>query len=59
MTKEEKLEKVLYSWISETEKFETDVCQLIDKEKSKRDLIKIASQVKKKFRHLENTIKFY
>lgn len=59
MTKEEKLEKVLYSWINETEKFETAVCRLIDKEKSKRELIKVADKVKRKFRYLENTIKFY
>lgn len=59
MTKEEKLEKSLYSWISETENFETAVCKLIDKEKSKRDLIKIADKVKRKFRYLEDTIKFY
>lgn len=59
MFKEEILERALYSWISETEKFETAVCRLIDKEKSKRDLIKIASKVKAKFRYLEDVIKFY
>lgn len=59
MTKEEKLEKSLYSWLSETEKFENAVCNLIDKEKSKRDLIKISAEVKRKFRYLEDVIKFY
>ncbi len=59
MTKEEKLEKALYSWLNETEKFENAVCELEDKKKSKRDLIKIASEVKMKFRYLEDIIKFY
>lgn len=59
MTKEERLEKALYNWLNETEKFETAVCELIDKKKSKRDLIKIADNVKEKFRHLEDRIKFY
>lgn len=59
MTKEEKLEKALYSWLSETEKFETAVCRLIDKEKTKRELIKTASEVKSKFRYLEDIIKVY
>lgn len=59
MIKEDKLERVLYDWLSETEKFENAVCDLIDKKKSKRELIKIADNVKKKFRHLEDIIKLY
>ena len=59
MTKEEMLERVLYNQISETEKFENAVCGLADKKKSKEDLIKIASEVKRKFRYLEDVIKFY
>lgn len=59
MTKEEKLEKALYSWLSETEKFENAVCQLEDKKKTKRELIKTASNVKSKFRYLEDIIKVY
>lgn len=59
MLKEEILERALYNWISETEKFESAVCQLIDEEKPKRELIKIADKVKRKFRCLEDTIKFY
>ena len=59
MTKEEKLEKSLYSWLNETEKFENAVCKMIDKEKSKRELVKIAAEVKMKFRHLEDIIKMY
>lgn len=59
MTKEARLEKVLYSWIDETEKFENAVCQLIDEEKPKRELIKIADKVKRRFRHLEDVIKLY
>lgn len=59
MTKEEKLEKALYGWLSETEKFESAVCQLEDKKKTKRELIKTASEVKRKFRYLEDTIKVY
>lgn len=59
MTKEERLEKALYNWINETEKFETAVCRLIDSEKPKKELMKIANNVKKKFRYLEDTIKFY
>lgn len=59
MTKEDKLEKALYEWIDETEKFETAVCRLIDSEKPKRELMKIADNVKKKFRYLEDRLKFY
>lgn len=59
MIKEERLEKALYNWISETEKFESAVCELEDKKKSKRDLIKIASEVKRRFRYLEDIIKVY
>lgn len=59
MLKEEILERALYNWISETEKFENAVCQLMDEEKYKRELIKIADKVKKRFRHLEDIIKLY
>lgn len=59
MIKEDKLERVLYNWESETEKFENAVCELIDKKRTKRELIKIANNVKLKFRHLEDIIKLY
>lgn len=57
--KEEKLEKALYNWLNETEKFENAVCGLEDRTVTKRELIKIADSVKKKFRYLEDIIKFY
>lgn len=59
MAKEERLERALYNWLSETEKFENAVCGLIDKEISKRELLKITDNVKRRFRHLEDLIKFY
>ena len=59
MAKEEKLEKALYNWLSETEKFENAVCALEDKTISKRELMKTADKVKQKFRYLEDMIRFY
>lgn len=59
MSREEILEKALYRWINETQKFENAVYQLEDKKKLKKDLIKISAEVKRKFRYLENIIKFY
>ena len=59
MAKEERLERALNNWLSETEKFENAVCGLIDKEISKRELLKITDNVKRRFRHLEDLIKFY
>lgn len=59
MTKEDKLEKALYSWTNEVEKFETAVYEVIDEKKPKRELNRIASEVKKKFRYLEDRLKFY
>lgn len=59
MSREEILEKALYRWIKETQKFENAVYQLEDKKKLKKDLIKISAEVKRKFRYLENIIKFY
>lgn len=59
MLKEEILERALYNWLNKTEKFEDAVCKMIDKEKSKRELVKIAAEVKTKFRYLEDIIKMY
>lgn len=59
LSKEEKLEKTLYNWLNETETFENAVCDLIDKKKTKRDLIKISDKVKGRFRYLEDIIKLY
>lgn len=59
MAKEERLERALYNWLSETEKFENVVYKLIDKEISKRELMKTADKIKHKFRYLEDVIRFY
>lgn len=57
--KEKQLEKALYNWLNKTEDVETAVCKLLDGEISKKDLIKVNSDIKQKFKYLENKIKEY
>lgn len=54
-----RVEKALYEWLNKTEEVETYVCKMLDGEIPKKDLIKINSEIKEKFRYLEDVIKIY
>jgi hypothetical protein len=57
--KEKQLERALYNWLNRTEDVETAICKLLDGKISKKDLIKVNSDIKQKFKYLENKIKEY